>query len=152
MSQNIKIKNLAAYLFALLLFFATAQLMMAQGSQNAIVSISDNSLGDLRSAIKSDNYGLRKSGIYLAGKHSVSQVSQTLLEQLKVEEDPDLRILIIRVLYILDDTKYADAISNVASNDENSRVRNMASSIYSVMKINNFQNIAEKDNSSRVLK
>lgn len=152
MLQNIKITNLAAYLFALLLFFATTQLMLAQGSENAIVSISDNSLGDLRSAIKSENYGLRKSGIYLAGKHSVNQVSQTLLEQLKVEEDPNLRILIIRVLYIIDDTKYADTISNIALHDENSRVRNMASSIYSVMKINNFQNIAEKNNSSRVLK
>lgn len=152
MSQNIKIKNLAAYLFALLLFFATTQLIMAQDSQNAIVSISDNSLGDLRSAIKSENYGLRKSGIYLAGKHSINQVSETLLDQLKVEEDPNLRILIIRVLYILDDVKYADSISEVASNDKNARVRNMASSIYSVMKINNFQNIAEKNNSSRVLK
>ncbi len=145
MFPNIKIKNSAAYLFALLLFFVATQLIRAQSSQNVIVSISENSLGDLRSAIKSENYGLRKSGIYLAGKHSVSQVSQTLLEQLKVEENPNLRILIIRVLYIIDDTKFADAISNIALHDENSRVRNMASSIYSVIKINGFQNIAEKE-------
>ena len=79
-----------------------------QGCATTFVEIDFSDIKEV--AIKSDNNGLRKSGIYLAGKHSVSEVSETLVEQLDVETDPSLRILIIRVLYIIDNDRYIDEI------------------------------------------
>lgn len=145
MLQNSKSKYLYFSLVMSLVFFISAQNILAQGNKTVLVKVSKDAIGNLKSAIKSENPGLRKSGIYLAGKHSISDVSETLLEQLKVESDPNLRILIIRVLYIIDDEKYVDDIAYIALNDENLRVRKMASAIYAVMQINNSQNFVVRN-------
>lgn len=145
MLQNSKSKYLYFCLMMSLVLFISAQNILAQNSKNVVVKLNEDTIGNLISAIKSENPGLRKSGIYNAGKYSISDVSETLLEQLRVETDPNLRILIIRVLYILDDKKFADDISFVALNDNNLRVRKMASAIYAVMQINNSQNFVVRN-------
>jgi hypothetical protein len=120
--------------------------LSAQGSKNVLVTINQTAMDNLKSAIKSDNPGLRKSGIYLSGKYLVSEVSETLLDQLKVEDDPSLKILIIRVLYMIENDKFMDDIYQVALNDEDSKVRRMAAAIYSVMQLENSVNLADSGN------
>jgi hypothetical protein len=126
--------------------------IFAQQSKNVLVTINENSLGNLRNAIRSDNPGLRKSGIYFAGKHAVKEVSETLHEQLNIEKDPSLKVLIIRVLYIIENDKYIDDFYYLARNDENVRVRKMASAIYEAIQVNNSLNIVEKENNTGILK
>lgn len=115
----------------------------AQDSKTVVLNLDKNAYENLRTAIKSENPGLRKSGIYLAGKYSVNEVSEALLEQLKIEADPNLRILILRVLYILEDDQNMNDIYEVAINDKNTKVRKMASAIYSVMQVENSLNFAD---------
>jgi hypothetical protein len=86
---------------------------------------------------------LRKSGIYLAGKYSVTEVSETLLEQLKCEHEPELKILLIRVLYIIDDQNFMNDILSIAANDTDLKVRRMATAVYSAMKINSSDNFVK---------
>ncbi|MDX1700160.1 MAG: hypothetical protein R3250_06045, partial [Melioribacteraceae bacterium] len=92
-----------------------------------------------------ENPGLRKSGIYLSGKNYVTEVTETLAEQLKVETDPNLRILIMRVLYITGENKFMNDIQEVALFDNNSRVRKMADALYSVMQVEYSLNIADNN-------
>ena len=140
-----KLNSYFQFGFVVFLFLVVETLKVeAQDQKNIIVSLNEEAIGNLKTAIKSDNDGLRKSGIYLAGKHSVSEVSETLVEQLDVETDPSLRILIIRVLYIIDNDRYIDEIYNLAINDENFRVRQMASAIYTVMEVDNSINLVEQ--------
>ena len=140
-----KLNSYFQFGFVVFLFLVVGTLKVeAQDQKNIIVSLNEEAIGNLETAIKSDNDGLRKSGIYLAGKHSVSEVSETLVEQLDVETDPNLRILIIRVLYIIDNDRYIDEIYNLAMNDENLRVRQMASAIYTVMEVDNSINLVEQ--------
>lgn len=152
MLQNSKFNYFITGIILVLFLMSSGNSLLAQKSKNVIVKINDNSLGNLKNAIKSENPGLRKSGIYFAGKHSVKELSETLLEQLNVEEDPSLRVLIIRVLYILENDKFLNDIYYLARNDENVRVRKMASAIYEAMQINNSLNIVEKENKNGILK
>ena len=146
MLQNSKFNIFISGIILVLFLMNSGNNIIAQKSKDVIVSINENSIGNLKNAIKSENPGLRKSGIYFAGKHSVKEVSETLLDQLNVEKDPSLRVLIIRVLYIIENDKFLDEIYYLALNDENVRVRKMASAIYEAMQINNSLNIVEKEN------
>lgn len=150
MLQNSKFNFFISGIILVLFLMNSENSILAQKSKNVIVSINENSIGNLKNAIKSENPGLRKSGIYFAGKHSVKELSETLLDQLNVEEDPSLRVLIIRVLYILENDKFLDEIYYLARNDENVRVRKMASAIYEAMQINNSLNIVEKENENGI--
>ena len=152
MLQNSKFNYFISGIILVLFLMNSGNSIIAQKSKDVIVSINENSIGNLKNAIKSENPGLRKSGIYFAGKHSVKEVSETLLDQLNVEKDPSLRVLIIRVLYIIENDKFLDEIYNIARNDENIRVRKMASAIYEAMQINNSLNIVEKENENGILK
>ena len=107
----------------------------AQEPKSVILTLSKNAIANLNTAIKSDNPGLRKSAIYLAGKHSIEQATETLLDQLELEKNPSIRILIARVLYKIDNDKFINSIYVLASKDENIKVRKMAAAIYEVMRL-----------------
>ena len=109
--------------FAMILVLSAYTNVNAQNGSNVVLSLNEEAIGNLKNAITADNPGLRKSGIYLAGKHSVREVSGTLLAQLEKEENPELKILIMMVLYIIDDSEFMDDIYNFAINEQNDRVR-----------------------------
>ena len=135
----------AASTFLMVLFLFNVS-VFAQETKNVIVSLNDHSISNLKNAIQSDNPGLRKSGIYFAGKYAVDEVSETLLQQLKKEKDPSLKILMVRVLYIFGNYEYMDEIYKLALKDENNRVRKMAAAIYDVMKSERSILLAEVNN------
>lgn len=135
----------AASTFLMVLFLFNVS-VFAQETKNVIVSLNDQSVSNLKNAIQSDNPGLRKSGIYFAGKYAVDEVSETLLHQLKNEEDPSLRVLMIRVLYIIGNYEYMDEIYQLALKDKSIAVRQMAASIYDVMKSERSIHLAEVNN------
>ena len=134
-------------IFITLLFLSFGvNALLAQDTKSVVLSLDQNAISNLKNAITSDNPGLRKSGIYLAGKHSVEEVSATLLEQLDKENVTELKILIMRVLYIIDEHDHMDDIYSIALNDENEKVRRMASAIYSAMQINTSNQVADNTN------
>ena len=137
-----KSRNFVKVAFLVTLFFMSFTGVYSQESNNSKSKFNDNAIQNLKTAIQSENPGLRKSGIYLAGKHSVKEVAETLTEQLKVESDPNTKILIMRVLYIFGEDKYMDDIYEVAKNDSHSKVRKMASALYSVMQVEYSLNVA----------
>ena len=141
-----KSRSAANISFLIVAFLISFSSVFAQESKTVVLNLDENAYANLKTAIQSENPGLRKSGIYYAGKYSVNEVSETLLEQLKDETDPSLRILILRVLYILEDDKFTDDIYEVALNDEDTKVRKMASAIYSVMQVENSVNLANRGN------
>ncbi|MDX1702430.1 MAG: HEAT repeat domain-containing protein [Melioribacteraceae bacterium] len=141
-----KSRSAANISFLIVAFLISFSSVFAQESKTVVLNLDENAYANLKTAIQSENPGLRKSGIYYAGKYSVNEVSETLLAQLKDETDPSLRILILRVLYILEDDKFTDDIYEVALNDEDTKVRKMASAIYSVMQVENSVNLANRGN------
>ena len=142
--QNFK-RIATIFLLTMVVLFLSSK-VIAQEPSNIIFELSDNALANLNAAIKSENPGLRKSAIYLVGKHSIEEVSETLLEQLELEENPSIRILITRVLYIIGNDECMSNIYRLASKDNNPKVRRMATAIYEAMRLEKSVNIADINN------
>lgn len=101
-------------------------------AQNSLSEFTKNkyALDNLKMGIHSDNEGVRKSAIYFAGKYKVLESAEVLIEQLKKEENPGIKVLIALALFEMESKEGLDAVRKLSNNDENLRVRNMASFIY----------------------
>jgi HEAT repeat protein len=131
------------YVVFLVVLILLSSIAVAQTKPSVVVKLNDNAISNLNQAIVSENYGLRKSAIYLVGKYSLYESSDYLLTQLKKEKDPSLRILIMRVLYIIGDEEFMDDIYKIASTDENRKVRKMGKAIYSMIQLNKSESVAD---------
>jgi hypothetical protein len=114
----------------------------AQDVKNANFHLSKNAIANLNNGIKSENLGLRKNSIYFSGVYLVTETGETLVEQLQKEEDPNLRILITKTLYLIGNDKFMNVINDVAENDKDLKVREFASSIYSMMQLEKSMKVA----------
>ena len=85
---------------------------------------------NLKTGIKSENSGLKRSSIYFAGYYRVAETVSALTEQIKKESDPKTRILIALVLFKIGDEKSIGLVKEMAANDNNPEVRRMCTCIY----------------------
>jgi len=130
--------------------FLTAVLLAAlllgsvYAQKNSIKDVTPNkyALQNLVAGIQSDNTGVKRSSIYFAGKYRVAETESTLIAQLKQEKDPSTRILIALVLYEMGSVEGLLAIKQLAQNDENARVRRMATQIYNEYLVNDSESTA----------
>ena len=124
------LRTAAAVLMMVLL---TAQLTAAQSSAresiNGKYQFNEREVGDLVRGIHSENPGLKKSSIYLAGSYQIKEVVEPLVTQLENEKDPETRVLIALVLYRIGDLRGMEAVENLAAADKNPRVRRMSNAI-----------------------
>ncbi len=132
----------AALLF--LLFSSAVYSQTVTVSMNSISELSTNkyALENLLASIKSDNPGVKRSAIYLAGKYRIAEAENTLLAQLKVEKDPSTRILIALVLYEMGSEKGLLEVKKLSQTDGNIKVRRMAAQLYNEYLINDSQSTA----------
>lgn len=84
---------------------------------------------NLVTAIQSENTGLRKSGIYLAGKYEIDELTGTLIDALNKEKDPSVKILIGLALYRIDNEEGFEAIKNIAAVEKDKEARRMFNAI-----------------------
>jgi len=89
----------------------------------------DQEVGNLITGIKSDNLGLRRSAIYLAGLYSLDEVVPVLVSQLEKENNSDVKILIALALYRMEDPEGMEAVEKLYRKDDNVRVKRMSKAI-----------------------
>ena len=97
-------------------------------------------LENLVAGIHSENNGVRRNSIYFAGKYRIVETEEALIDQLKNERDPSTRILIALVLYELGSEEGLLEVKDLSLNDENAKVRRMATQIYNEYMINDLSN------------
>lgn len=85
---------------------------------------------NLEAAIKSDNPGVRRSAIYMAGKYRIARATLPLINQLKKERDPETRILIALSLHKIGVSKGMSMVKTASEMDHSPRVRRMCAAIY----------------------
>ena len=81
-------------------------------------------------SLNSENCGVKRHAIYLAGKYRIAEAEEILLEQLKNEKLSCNRILIALVLYELGSEKALIAVSDLVKNEDNVKARRKATHIY----------------------
>jgi len=97
---------------------------------------------NLKSGIKSDNEGLKKSAIYYAGYYRVSETVPALAEVVKKETESNTKILIALVLYRIGDERGISLVRDMAAKDKNPEVRRMCTCIYNAYKTGNSEGLA----------
>lgn len=101
-------------------------------AQNTLAEFTKNeyALENLINGIHSENEGVRKSSIYFAGKYKVKEAAQDLINQLRTEENPSIKILIALALFEMDSRDGLEAIKKLGDADDDPKVKRMASFIY----------------------
>jgi HEAT repeat protein len=100
-------------------------------AQSATESISESAVKNLVSGINSDNEGLYRSSIYLAGKYRVGEAVDALVSKMETEKDPGIRVLIALSLYEIRDASGLEAVRKQSLSDSSENVRNISALIYS---------------------
>lgn len=91
--------------------------------------LDERAISDLTRGIKSENIGLRRSSIFLAGYYGVKEVSDALITRLEVEEDENTRILIALSLFKMGSEEGLDAVKELSLKDDSAKVRRMSAAI-----------------------
>ncbi len=93
-------------------------------------NITEYSLETLKQGIKSDNPGLRRSSIYMAGLYKIDEAVESLTEQLEKEKNAETRILIALSLYNIGNPDGMEAVKKLAAEDNNKEVKRMGTVLY----------------------
>ena len=135
-------KNYKAFLTVLLL--VAILIGNGFGQRNSIKNVTDNeyALKNLVAGIQSDNIGVKRSSIYFAGKYQIAEVEDVLINQLEEEEDASTRILIALVLYEMGSEEGLLEVQELSLNDEDAKVRRMATQIYNEYLVNDTKGTA----------
>lgn len=118
-------KQFFTYLTLVLL---TAVTLFAQAPKK-LNNIKEDHISNLVNGIKSNNDGLKRSAVYLAGKYGVVETSDALVERLNSEKNPQDRILIALALYRIGNQDAYEAIKELAKDDYNPKVRRISNAI-----------------------
>ncbi len=120
----------AALALTLLLVTGINLNLFAQPNPISNVTNNEYALNNLKSGINSENSGVRKSLIYLAGKYRVAEVVTCLVERLGEEDEPSVRLLIAYSLYEIKDVEGMKAVKELSIKDYNIKVNRMSSNLY----------------------
>ncbi|MBU1097046.1 MAG: HEAT repeat domain-containing protein [Bacteroidetes bacterium] len=110
-------------LITLIMFVIVGSGIVSAQSKNYVESLTPSQIKNLENAILSENDGLCRSAIYLAGKYQLPQVEKALITKLEKEEDPLNRVFIARVLHRINSDEGMKYIQQMTKNDSNERVR-----------------------------
>jgi HEAT repeat protein len=101
----------------------------AQDVKKHDLKLKPNAIANLVEGINSQNEGVRRSAVYLAGKYEIRETVDALITLLKKEKNPSIRILIALALYKIGNEKGVDAIYNYASFENDPRVKRIYDAI-----------------------
>lgn len=129
-------------IISVLLLSAMLITTTAVAQKTSINKITQNkyALQNLIAGIHSENDGVKRSAVYLAGKYKIAEVEMELIDQLREEKDARTRILIALVLYEMGSTEGLLEVQKLAHSDIDSRVKRMATHIYNEYLINDTVN------------
>ncbi len=120
-------KKTVLYLFASFMLLSIP--VAAQNNKSKTID-SEYAIENICTGIKSENTGVKKSMIYLAGKYKMTHAVDALTEQLEDEKFPEIKILIALSFYQIGDKDGMEAVKNLAFSASDNRVKNMCSAIY----------------------
>lgn len=94
-----------------------------------------NSIESLRDGITSNNNGLRRSAIYMAGFYEINEVANTLCDELKNEINPAVKVLLALALYKIGDENSLNMIESLSKTEKDDDTRRMMFAITEQIKL-----------------
>ena len=97
--------------------------------------IPESAIKNYTMGIESDNLGLKRCCIYLAGYYEIKELVKPLTEQFAKETDTDTKLLIVLAIYKIGDTEAQKAIHELANNDADPSVKELVNAVINNLKI-----------------
>ena len=97
---------------------------------NSEVKIPQNSIDNLILGIQSENCGVCRSCIYFVGKYKIDEAVNTLIERVRDETNPQIRILIAITLYQIGNKHGIFELDKMGYDDPDHYVRKICRNIY----------------------
>ena len=90
------------------------------------LSYADAKNAELIDMLKSEKREQRYKAAQLLGERKVKEAVEPLIERLKVEKDPSVRIVVVQALHKIGEARAIPALKQAAKTDRNRTVRHMA--------------------------
>ncbi len=125
-----KFSNQLAITFALtmMMVLLTGKISFGQTSKEEAKKY-NRMIENLKVGIQSNNEGVRRDCIYLAGKYEYTEVVEVLIDALKQEKNPKNRALIALALYRIGDEKGIKAVYEVSLVETDAKVKHTCKAI-----------------------
>ncbi|GJQ64574.1 MAG: hypothetical protein SCALA702_36270 [Melioribacteraceae bacterium] len=126
-----KIAAILTVIISMILSFTTS------AQDLATANFTEKSIGNLEMGISSDNYGLKRSSIYFAGKYRVAEVADVMLDEMKRSDDVNIKCLMAVALYQIKDDhamEYIVKLSRYASDSKLRKTCKAIAELYTVEK------------------
>jgi HEAT repeat protein len=120
------LKNVVIIMIAI---FTLAATLPAQNIDKSKIVNDKKCVKNLAAGISSENAGLKNSAIYYAAKYKVTGTTKALIQQLKKEESPKTRALIVYSLLMIGDDDGISAACEYATSELDEYVRKIFSEV-----------------------
>jgi hypothetical protein len=117
-------KLLIFCLFAVSMIFFSSISLSAQVVTNSGIELPEASVENYRLGLKSNNNGVIKSCIYLAGKYQIQDFAQDILDVMKKSEDLELCQMAIWSIYQIGDKACCEKLSIFLESNSSEELRN----------------------------
>lgn len=103
-----------------------------QTNSDQRVELPDIAILNLLNGIQSDNYGVKMSSIYLAGKYKITEVSKNLIEEIKNSNDDELGQMLAWSLYQIGDDSYCEELQEFVKNHPSEKIRDFCANLHKI--------------------
>lgn len=118
-------------LLVLTLFFASNSLF-SQTESEQLVELSDISKANILNGIQSENYGLKMSSIFLAGKYKISDVGKELVKEIIVSDNEEVCQMLVWSLYQIGDESCCKEMRKIIENHPSEKIKSFCESIQKI--------------------
>ena len=96
------------------------------------VELPDIAIVNILNGIQSDNYGVKMSCIYFAGKYKIMEVSQNLVEELKSSNNDELCQMLVWSLYQIGNESCCEELQEFVKNHSSEKLKALCSYLHKI--------------------
>ena len=150
MAAGNKTYHKIARLFGLLAltFFLVSNSFLAQTSKSEQpAELSKIAILNILNGIQSDNYGIKMSSIYLAGKYKITDVSKELVKEMKVSDNEEVCQMLVWSLYQIGDKSCCKEMRTIIENHSSEKIKSFCESMYKIKQYDSTKEKSKQKNS-----
>ncbi len=128
-------------LFVLTLFLVSNSFLAQSSASEENLELPELATLNILSGLQSDNYGLKMSSIYLAGKYKITDVSKELVKEMKVSDNEEVCQMLVWSLYQIGDESCCNEMRSIIENHPSEKIKSFYESMN---KIKQYDSKSEK--------
>ena len=132
-TANIRYRKCSRILgLTIMALFLMSSTLISQTNSDQRVELPDIAILNILNGIQSDNYGVKMSCIYFAGKYKIVEVSQNLVKEVKGSNDDELCQMLVWSLYQIGDDSCCEELQAFVKNHPSEKLKALCSYLHKI--------------------